>query len=244
MAQLLTDRDVAVTSSLAGRVERPRLPVGSVRVGGFGGIDGLREYVRAGGVTHVVDATHPFAVGITGNAVAACAAEGVPFLRLERIGWAQMPGAAHWTWVGTHEEAAEVTASLGHRPLLTVGRQPLDQFVGPLAETDALVRVVDEPEFVVPPRWRVLLDRGPYDVGGESALLADRDVLVTKDSGGAWTWPKMQAAMDLGLPVVVVRRPADALDVTIVREPDHVLEWLRSPAGGGSASTTQETSLL
>lgn len=226
LAQLLVDQDVAVTSSLAGRVAQPRLPVGSVRVGGFGGIDGLREYLRASGITHVIDATHPFAAGITENAIKACTAEGVPLLRLERLGWSASPGSDRWTWVADHDEAAAQTARLGSRPFLTVGRQSLDRFVGSLSEAPALVRVVDEPELSLPKSWRVLRDRGPYDVVSERALLADRDVLVTKDSGGSWTWPKMQAATELGLSVVVVRRPSAALDLPVVREVEQVLDWL------------------
>lgn len=227
LAQLLVDGGITVTSSLAGRVARPRLPVGEVRVGGFGGVDGLRSYLRGSSVTHVVDATHPFAAGITGNAVAACEAEGIAMLRLERAGWADAPGADRWTWVANHDEAAAAAVERGRRPFLTVGRQPLAAFVGPMANSDALVRVVDEPEIPLPPSWRLLLDRGPYDLAGEQTLMADRDVVVTKDSGGSWTWPKMRAATELGIPVVVVRRPSAALDLSVVREPEQVLDWLR-----------------
>lgn len=226
LAQVLVAQGVAVTSSLAGRVVQPRLPVGPVRVGGFGGVDGLREFLQTGGITHVIDATHPFAAGITENAIAACAVQEVPLLRLERHGWSDAAGSNGWTWVADHDEAAVVTARLGARPLLTVGRQPLDRFVGPLSDAQALVRVVDEPDVALPNRWRVVRDRGPYDVAGERLLLADRDVLVTKDSGGTWTWPKMQAAGELGLPVVVVRRPRVAPDLPVVREPEQVLDWL------------------
>lgn len=215
-----------MTSSLAGRVAQPRLPVGSVRVGGFGGIDGLREYLRASGITRVIDATHPFAAGITENAIRACAAEAVPLLRLERTGWSASSGSDRWTWVADHDEAAAAAARLGSRPFLTVGRQSLDRFVGPLSHAPALVRVVDEPELPLPANWQILRDRGPYDVVSERALLSDRDVLVTKDSGGSWTWPKMQAADELGVAVVVVRRPRTALDLHVVREPEQALDWL------------------
>lgn len=228
LARLLDARGVDFVSSLAGRVARPRLPVGGLRVGGFGGVPGLRRHLREHGVRAVVDATHPFAEAISANAASACAAEGVPLLRLERPGWSQAPGAGRWHWADDHDEAARTAARLGRRPFLTVGRQALYWFLEPLAGHDVLVRVVDEPEIELPPTWEVRLDRGPYLPEGERDVMRTHgtDVLVTKDSGGDMTWPKMAVADELGIPVVVVRRGGGVAGVESVGDAGAADAWV------------------
>jgi len=232
LAALLVDAGIAVMSSLAGRVAEPRLPVGEVRIGGFGGVEGLRDWLRSNAVSAVVDATHPFAEGITANAVAACAAESVPLLRLERPGWATAPGAGAWHWVDSHDEAAALAAELGRRPFLTVGRQSLDCFTGPLADAAALVRVVDSPDIALPTAWTLLRSRGPYPLEAERALMRSHrvDALVTKDSGGSYTWQKMVAAGQLIVPVIVVRRLPSRWTNPTVSRPAAAVDWLRSLA--------------
>ncbi len=229
LAERLVADGVPVLSSLAGRVAQPRLPVGDVRIGGFGGVAGLREHLLATGHPAVVDATHPFAAVISAHAATACASLGVPLLRLQRPGWSTLPGATGWHWVDAHCQAAVSAAGLGVRPFLTVGRQSLDDFTRLLADREALVRVVDPPG-TVPKRWRVLLDRGPFVLDDELAMMYEHgtDVLVTKDSGGSYTRPKLDAAARLGIPVVVVRRPCAPSDVPRVGDIDDALAWVRS----------------
>jgi precorrin-6A/cobalt-precorrin-6A reductase len=230
LAQALHDAGVRVTSSLAGRVARPRLPAGEVRIGGFGGREALAKWLADHGVRAVVDATHPFAERISASAVAACPAAGVPLLRLERPGWSETPGD-RWTWVDDLQAAARAVPRLGTRVLLTTGRQGLAAFAG-VEDAWFLVRCVDPPDPPLPPDATVILDRGPYTLEGELALidLNGIDLVVTKDSGGALTEAKLAAARRRGLPVVVVRRPARPV-------PDRVadvaaaLAWARRQAG-------------
>lgn len=222
---------IPVTSSLAGRVRDPALPVGDVRIGGFGGPAGLADYLRAHRIRAVVDATHPFATGMSASAAAACAAAEVPLLRLARPGWADHPLAGGWQWVDGPAEA--VRAAAGRRVLLTTGRRTLDEF----AVLDApfvLVRLVDPVSADLPAEWSVLTSRGPYTVPGELALLREHriELLVTKDSGGQMTEPKLLAAQQLGVRVVVLRRPAAETGVPAVSTVSETVGWVRSTVEG------------
>jgi precorrin-6A/cobalt-precorrin-6A reductase len=214
-----------VITSLAGRVARPRLPVGEVRIGGFGGPDALAAWLLSQEIAAVVDATHPFAERISASAVRAAEQAAVPLLRLERPGWTERPGD-RWHWVDGLDEAAERVPQLGTRVLLTSGRQGLSAFAG-VSDAWFLIRCVDPPDNPLPPHCEVLLDRGPYTREGELALIDhhDIDLVVTKNSGGDHTRAKLDAARTRELPVIVMRRPR-RLAVEAVTAAHKVLAWL------------------
>jgi precorrin-6A/cobalt-precorrin-6A reductase len=197
-----------VVSSLAGRIRDPALPAGEVRIGGFGGVAGLTAWLRGEAAAAVVDATHPFARTISAIAAAACAAAGTPLLGLVRDPWTAGP-ADVWHEVDSLAAAASLLPSMGSRVFLTSGRQELSEFAA-LDQLWFLIRCVDPPAGPLPPAREVILARGPYDAAAELQLMRDHgiDVLVTKNSGGALTSGKLAAARELGVPVVMVRRPA------------------------------------
>jgi precorrin-6A/cobalt-precorrin-6A reductase len=225
-AELVARPGAKVTSSLAGRVSRPGTLAGDVRIGGFGGAEGLAEWLREHRVDAVVDATHPFAESITANAAQAAAKTGLPVVVLRRPGWQPGPGD-HWHTVASLDEAADALPGLGRRILLTTGRLGLAAFAH-LAQLHFVVRSVEPPEPPMPPDVEVLLARGPFTVADESALLREHriDVVVTKDSGGEATAAKLTAAREAGIPVVVVRRPPLPEGVSAVPDVAGVLERL------------------
>jgi precorrin-6A/cobalt-precorrin-6A reductase len=230
LAAELHARGVSITSSLAGRVSRPRLPPGAVRVGGFGGPERLAEWLIQHRVEAVVDATHPFAERISASAAAACGAAAVALLRLERPGWREGPGD-RWIRVQSLSEAAGAIPALGRRVLLTTGRQGLAAFAG-VGEAWFLIRCVEPPEPPLPPSHELILDRGPYTLAGELELI-DRhaiDVVVTKDSGGEHTRAKLHAAAVRGLPVIVVSRPPRPHAPAVSTVPE-ALRWALAHAG-------------
>jgi precorrin-6A/cobalt-precorrin-6A reductase len=227
LAAALVAAGVDVLSSLAGRVAEPVLPEGPVRVGGFGGADGLAAWLGEHRPRAVVDATHPFAAQITASAATAAAAHGTALLRLQRPGWVPQPGDT-WRFVDSLTEAAQAVA--GYRSVfLTTGRQGVRAF----AELPGrvLVRSVDPPDEPLPAGATLLLDRGPFSLADELTLLREHavDVVVTKDSGGHMTEAKLIAARELGLPVVLVRRPALPAGVPVVATVEDALAWLKDP---------------
>ncbi|MFN8636694.1 MAG: cobalt-precorrin-6A reductase [Chloroflexota bacterium] len=229
LALLLERAGIPCVSSLAGRLAQPRLPAGPVRIGGFGGADGLADWLSEQRVSAVIDATHPFAARISESALAACTRAGVPHLRLERSGWIERPGD-RWLRVPDLSSAARLAPTIGQRILLTIGRQDVAVF----ASVDTawfLIRCIEAPDERRPPHHELQLARGPFTFDGELALMRSWaiDVLVTRDSGGPATVPKLDAARMLEVPVVMVSRPP-AGSTTHVTTVDEALDWLRSIA--------------
>lgn len=218
---------VDIISSLAGRVPDPALPVGPVRIGGFGGVGGLRDWLVDNDITAVVDATHPFAATITANAAAACAELGLPHLVLHRPPWE--PAGA--TVVGSDTDAAEVVAAKGYsRVFLTTGRSGVAAF----SDSDAwfLIRVVTAPDVAaLPANHELVSSRGPYRYDDECELLRSRniEVLVTKNSGGPLTEAKLNAARELDVDVIMIERPSLPSGVAVVGSVQEALVWVRQP---------------
>jgi precorrin-6A/cobalt-precorrin-6A reductase len=224
LAAALVAAGTDVLSSLAGRVQDPRLPEGRVRIGGFGGAAGLAAFLQAERITAVVDATHPFASGITANAAQAAARAGVPLLVLRRPEWQADPAWQVVPDIG--EAAATVQAWPGAAVFLTTGRRDLAAFAADAGHR-FLVRTVDPPGGPTPPRMTLIMGRGPYTVEGEMALMREHGIglLVTKNSGGPMTAAKLQAARDLGVQVIVVQRPPLPAGVAVVTAVPAAVRW-------------------
>jgi precorrin-6A/cobalt-precorrin-6A reductase len=208
LARALAGRpDVAVISSLAGRTATvPDLP-GSVRVGGFGGAEGMAAFLRNARIERVVDATHPFAAHISAHAAEACAATGVPRLMLARPGWQRQPGD-HWIEADSMAAAAQALPQVGRRAFLTVGIGEVAAFAA-MPDVWFLVRLIAAQSLPLAD-YGVVIGKGPFDAQAEQDLLRAHgiDVVVTKASGGDATYGKIAAARALTLPVLMVRRPA------------------------------------
>lgn len=218
--------DVDVVSSLAGRVPDPALPVGAVRIGGFGGVDGLRQWLRDNDIDAVVDATHPFASTMTAHGAAACADLQMPHVVLNRPPW----DAAGATVVSSDADAAEHVAVQGYsRVFLTTGRSGAAAFGDSPARF--LIRVVTAPDTAdLPSDHELLFSRGPYHYDGERDLLTKHriEALVTKNSGGELTRAKLDAARALGVAVIMIERPELPSGVDVVDSVDAAAGWVLS----------------
>ncbi|GBR16486.1 cobalt-precorrin-6A reductase [Gluconobacter frateurii] len=212
--------------SLAGVTKNPVLPNTSVRIGGFGGVDGLRDFLRVQNIEAVVDATHPFAAQMSRHAAMACASSGVPVLRIDRPAWTEGAGD-RWTHVSSIEDAA---AALGDSPrtvFLTTGRKDLGPFQR-ASQHHYILRSIDAPEpSSLPRKVTLLLARPPFTVASEMALMKDHavTVLVTKNAGAEATAAKLVAAKMLGLPVIMIDRPV-LPPVKTVSTIESAIAWL------------------
>jgi precorrin-6A/cobalt-precorrin-6A reductase len=226
LAQKLADLGETAVLSYAGRVDEPKAQPVEVRVGGFGGVAGLVDYIRMNNVSHLVDATHPFAAGMSGNAVQAAAITGIPLIALTRAPWAPVPGD---DWARVPDIPAAVAALSGppQRVFLALGRMHLAGFAAQ-PQHHYILRLVDPPESPPPlPQHSVIVARGPFDLAGDMALMEQHGVqrVVAKNAGGKGASAKLAAARALGLPVLMIDRPvlphrAEAQTVAAV------IDWL------------------
>ena len=225
MAQAIAKAGLAGVYSYAGRTEAPMGQPIHMRVGGFGGVEGLQAYLQAEGITHVIDATHPFAAQMSSNAVAACATTGIPLIALERAPWSVGEGDR---WTHVPDIAAAVTALAGppQRVFLAIGRQHLEPFAAQ-PQHQYLLRLVDAPSGPLPFPAKVIVARGPFDVAGDTALMQENgtEVIVAKNAGGKGAVAKIAAARALGLPVVMIDRPA-LPPRRVVHSVTAVMAWL------------------
>lgn len=207
MALAVAKAGLAGVYSYAGRTEAPMGQPIHMRVGGFGGVEGLRGYLKAEGISHVIDATHPFAAQMSTNAVVACAAQGIPLIALERAPWTQGEGD-RWTHVPDIPAAVAALDGPSRRVFLAIGRQHIDAFAA-RPQHQYLLRLVDTPTGPLPFPAEVVVARGPFHVAGDTALMRDHgtEVIVAKNAGGKGAVAKVAAARALGLPVVMIDRP-------------------------------------
>jgi precorrin-6A/cobalt-precorrin-6A reductase len=207
LAQVLAQAGVDAVFSYAGRTDAPIAQPLPTRVGGFGGVAGLQAYLQAERITYVVDATHPFAAQMSSNAVQASAAAGVPLLALERPAW-QAQGGDVWTHVADIDAAVKALPAEPARVFLAIGKQNLSPFLA-CAQHWYLLRLVDPVLDLPAARGHVVLDRGPFTLQGDRALLQAHGIthIVSKNSGGAGAEAKLIAARELGLPVILIDRP-------------------------------------
>ncbi len=229
LAKLIAgDKRFQPTLSFAGRTASPAAPPIPHRVGGFGGWEGLAAWIKAEGVSALVDATHPFAARISANAVRAADATGVAFASLIRPAWTEQDGD-RWTLVPRPEAAAGALGDAPRTVFLATGRLELPAFAAAPQHT-YIARVIDHPaDVALPPRIDFIYDRGPFDMAAETRLLKERraEIVVSKNSGGAATYGKIEAARALGLPVVMIERP-DKPALHTVSSAAQALRWLKS----------------
>mgnify|MGYP005852974253 CR=1 FL=1 len=215
--------------SYAGRTQAPLAQPLPMRIGGFGGVAGLVDYLRGEGITHLVDATHPFATGMSRNAIAAAREAGVPLIAFERPPWTAGPGD-DWRAVADIDAAVAALPDEPARVFLAIGKQNLAPFAT-RPQHHYLLRLVDPPEGPLPlPDAEAVIARGPFREEEDLRLLRDHRIgwIVAKNAGGAGAEAKIMAARRLGLPVVMIGRPK-LPDRQVVGSVAAVMRWLSHP---------------
>lgn len=226
LANSLNTAGIETVFSYAGRTGKPILQPVPTRVGGFGGIGGLVTFLADDKITHVVDATHPFAAGMSSNAVAACTIAHIPLIRLERPAWRAQSGD-NWRNVLTIEDACAALPNAATNVFLAIGRQHIDVFTAK-PQHHYLLRLIDVPDAPLAlPHHTALQARGPFTVDGDTALMTDHGIthVIAKNAGGAAAVAKLTAARNLGLPVIMVERPI-VPKTTVAPDIETVLRWL------------------
>ncbi|AMA57386.1 cobalt-precorrin-6A reductase [Bradyrhizobium sp. CCGE-LA001] len=233
LAAEITRAGIEAIYSYGGRTRAPADQPLPTRIGGFGGANGLADYIRREAITHVIDATHPFAAEMSRNAVAACAQTGTPLMALERAPWTK---TSQDTWI----EVADVKAAVAALPetsanvFLAIGRQHIAPFASKPQHTYTL-RFVDPPEALLPFAADVIVSRGPFTLDGELQMMRTRGIalIVARNSGGDGARAKIDAARMLGLPVIMISRPQlpERLRVESVAE---IMQWLGHSARLGA----------
>jgi precorrin-6A/cobalt-precorrin-6A reductase len=232
LARAVAAQGIDATVSLAGRVARPApLPL-PVRIGGFGGPEGLAAHIRAQKISHVIDATHPFAATMSANAVLACNHTGAALLALTRAPWRAEHGD-RWTVVPDMQGAVAALAGPARRVMLAVGRMHLAEFAAE-PQHHYLLRLVDAPPAPPLPDCRVIVARGPFREADDRALMLQEriDLVVSKNSGGTGAVAKITAARALGLPVIMIARPAIPARAQ-VHSLEGAMDWLGHASGPG-----------
>ncbi len=238
LARALADAaaDADAVFSYAGRTDNPVAQPLPTRIGGFGGVDGLIGYIRDQAITHIVDATHPFAAQMSHNAAAACAQTGTALIALERPAW-QAQAGDDWTHVPDLEGAVAALPDDPSRVFLAIGKQNLAAFAAK-PQHHYLLRLVDPGAGISAlPHTSTVIARGPFDVAGDTALLRDHAIthIVAKNAGGTGAEAKLEAARHLRLPVILIDRPALPPRETAASVAQ-VMAWL---AHSGTVSTTE-----
>jgi precorrin-6A/cobalt-precorrin-6A reductase len=227
LAQRLAPRaDLSVTLSLAGRTGSPAAQGVPVRIGGFGGVQGLADYLKCERIDALIDATHPYAVRISTNAACAAQLAAIPLLAMRRPPWIAVPGD-RWSEVADMESAVRALGNAPRRVFVALGRNELQPLVG-APQHYYLVRSIDPVDPPLPvPCADYITARGPFDEAHERALLIEQriEIILAKNSGGSATYAKIAAARALGLPVILLHRPL-LPNVPSVETVDAALGWL------------------
>lgn len=234
LARAIARTEIEAIYSYAGRTQLPLGHALPVRTGGFGGVEGLIRFIRRQGITHVVDATHPFAAEMSRHAVAACAAAKIPLIALERAPWTQN---SHDRWIDVPDIDAAVAAlpERKSRVFLAIGRQHVAAFAARPQHAYTL-RFVDAPDDMLPlPNAELVIARGPFTLAGDRELMRSRGIeyVVARNSGGSGARAKIDAARELGLPVIMIARP-ELPERPRVESVEEAMVWLGHEARLGA----------